>query len=164
MIEVKSIGLEEARKIIDAMLEYSTVTKPGRPMAHAVVDRAGVLVYLARMDGTSAIVQRMAENKAYTAVMWQRDTREISNLFKQGDVIPYRLPIRPGGSRYDVKAKSRYSNGQWKLMLYRKLDTGNDDDVSFNPLKRYSFAMAVFDNSGADHSKATQALVLTFDR
>ena len=103
MIEVKSIGLEEARKIIDAMLEYSTVTKPGRPMAHAVVDRAGVLVYFARMDGTSAIVRRMAENKAYTAVMWQRDTREISNLFKQGDVSllcfgePDRQAAVPGG-------------------------------------------------------------------
>lgn len=94
------------------------------------------------------------------------DTIEIKDhsIFKRGDVIPYRLPIKPSGSRYDVKAKSRYSNGQWTLMLYRKLDTGNEDDVSFNPLKRYSFAMAVFDNSGADHSKATQALVLTFGR
>ena len=65
------------------------------------------------------------------------DAIEIENysIFKKGDVIPYRLPIQPSGSRYDVKAKSRYRDGQWTLLLYRKLDTGNEDDVSFNPLK-----------------------------
>lgn len=86
------------------------------------------------------------------------------SAFRPGDVIPYRLPIRPSGSRFDVKAKSRYKNGKWTLMLYRKLDTGHDDDVVFNPLKRYSFAMAVFDNSGADHSKATKPMVLVFEK
>ncbi len=49
-------------------------------------------------------------------------------------------------------------------MLYRKLDTGHADDVAFNPLKRYSLAMAVFDDSGADHSKATKPMVLKFGR
>ena len=83
--------------------------------------------------------------------------------FKPGDVIPYRLLLRPSGSRFDVKAESRHIGGYWHLMLSRKLDTGHEDDVSFNPLRRYSFAMAVFDDSGDDHSKATQALVLTFE-
>jgi hypothetical protein len=49
-------------------------------------------------------------------------------------------------------------------MLRRKLDTGHDDDVIFNPRKRYSFAMAVFDDSGSDHSKATQPMTLRFSR
>lgn len=86
------------------------------------------------------------------------------SIFKAGDTIPYRLPIRPSGSRFDVKAISRYADGGWTLMLIRKLDTGHEDDVIFNPMKRYSFAMAVFDNSGSDHSKATKALVLKFKR
>ena len=80
MIKANSIGLEEARKVIDAMLEYSTVKNPGPPMAHAVVDRAGVLVCFARMDGASALVRRMAENKAYTAMIWGMDTRDVHNI------------------------------------------------------------------------------------
>ena len=84
--------------------------------------------------------------------------------FKPGEVIPFRLPNKPSGSRFDVKALSRYANGGWTVMLYRKLDTGHEDDVVFNPKKNYSFAMAVFDDSGADHSKATQPIILKFSR
>jgi uncharacterized protein GlcG (DUF336 family) len=84
VIEAKNIGLDEARKIIDAMLEYTTVTKPGDPMAHAVVDNSGVLVCFARMDGTCPIIRRMAENKAYTAIMWHKDTRELFD-FRNND-------------------------------------------------------------------------------
>ena len=86
------------------------------------------------------------------------------SIFKTGDVIPYRLPRQPTGSRFDVKAKSRYDASGWTVMLYRKLDTGHEDDVIFNPLKKYSFAIAVFDDSGADHSKATWPLTLGFER
>jgi len=84
--------------------------------------------------------------------------------FKSGDILPYRLPIKPSDSRFDVKAVSHYADGHWNVMLYRKLNTGHEDDVVFNPMKRYSFAMAVFDDSGADHSKATKAMVLRFYR
>lgn len=86
------------------------------------------------------------------------------SIFKAGDVIPFRLPRKPSGSRFDVKALSRYTSGSWTVMLYRKLDTGHEDDVIFNPLKRYSFAVAVFDDSGGDHSKATLPLTLEFKR
>ena len=86
------------------------------------------------------------------------------SIFRTGDVIPYRLPRQPTGSRFDVKAESRYGDGGWTVMLYRKLDTGHEDDVIFNPLKKYSFAVAVFDDSGADHSKATWPLTLGFER
>ena len=86
------------------------------------------------------------------------------SIFKPGDIIPFRLPKKPSGSRFDVKALSRYNGMGWTVMLYRKLDTGHEDDVIFNPKKRYSFAMAVFDNSGADHSKATTPLLLVFER
>ena len=86
------------------------------------------------------------------------------SIFKPGDIIPFRLPKRPSGSRFDVKALSRHADGGWTVMLNRRLDTGHDDDVVFNPRKRYSFAMAVFDDSGADHSKATKPLILVFKR
>jgi len=84
------------------------------------------------------------------------------SIFKTGDVIPFRLPKKPSGSRFDVRAFSRYADGGWIVMLYRKLNTGHEDDVIFNPLKKYSFALAVFDNSGDDHSKATIPMTLSF--
>jgi len=86
------------------------------------------------------------------------------SMFKAGDVIPFRLPLKPDGSRFDVKGESRYHDGNWNVMLHRKLNTGHEDDVVFNPMKRYSFAIAVFDDSGDDHSKATKALLLIFGR
>ena len=85
-------------------------------------------------------------------------------VFKAGDVIPYRLPVKPSGSRFDVKAISRYADGGWMVMLSRKLNTGHEDDVIFNPKKKYSFALAVFDDSGSDHSKATEPMTLIFSR
>lgn len=84
--------------------------------------------------------------------------------FKAGDVIPYRLPIKPDGSRFDVKAQSRHAEGRWTVMLSRRLNTGSEDDVVFDPRKRFSFAIAVFDDTGGDHSKTTRSLVLVFKR
>jgi hypothetical protein len=83
-------------------------------------------------------------------------------VFKAGDVIAYRLPVKPSGSRFDVKAISRYADGGWMVMLSRKLNTGHEDDVAFYPKKRYSFALAVFDDSGSEHSKATEPMTLIF--
>lgn len=74
------------------------------------------------------------------------------SVFKTGDTISYRLPKNLIGSRGDIKAASRYADGGWTLMLHRPLDTDNDDDVIFNPRKKYSFAMAVFDDSGSEDS------------
>ena len=86
------------------------------------------------------------------------------SMFKAGDVIPYRLPVKPSGSRFDVKADSRHADGRWTVMLQRKFNTGQDDDVVFDVRKRFSFAIAVFDDTGGDHSKATRSLVLNFKR
>ena len=86
------------------------------------------------------------------------------SIFKAGDKIPFRLPIKPSGSRFDVKSISRYANGGWMVMLYRKLDTGHEDDVVFNPMKNYGFALAIFDDSGSDHSKTTESMTLSFTR
>ena len=87
------------------------------------------------------------------------------SIFKAGDFIPYRLPKKPSASRGDIKALSRYANGVWTVMLHRKLDTANDDDTVFNPRKMYSFAMAVFDDSGNEDSYDTETTItLKFKR
>jgi hypothetical protein len=85
------------------------------------------------------------------------------SIFKTGDVIPFVCPMKFAGSRFDVKAVSRYAHDGWTVMLYRKLDTGHDNDVVFNPMKHYAFAMALFDDSVDDYSKA-EALSLYFSR
>lgn len=69
------LGLNEARAIVDAMLEEAA--KRGLKFAAAVVDAGGDLIHLSRSDGASALNARMSYNKAYTATKWQQDTRKI---------------------------------------------------------------------------------------
>jgi len=98
------ITLEEAQKIVDAMLKFASEEKPGRPSSFAVVDGCGVLASFARMDGGSPLGARVSVNKAYTAIDWKRDTKSIREIFFTGeskrDVAwfgePRHAPI-PGG-------------------------------------------------------------------
>ncbi len=84
--------------------------------------------------------------------------------FKAGDTLTFRMPKMPEGSRADIKAISRHADGGWSVILYRKLDTGHDDDVAFNPRKKYNFAMALFDDSGDEDSYDSEVLTLQFAR
>ena len=118
-------------------------------------------------DGTRpAYMQNPAIEASVPGFLLLEEAIKITDysIFKAGDTIPYRLPIKPFGSRFDVKSVSRYANGGWLVMLYRKMNTGHEDDVVFNPMKNYGFALAVFDDSGSDHSKATEPMTLTFAR
>jgi len=93
-------------------------------------------------------------------------TAEIKDysVFKAGDTLTYRMPKMPAGSRADIKAVSRYGDGGWTVMLYRKLDTGNEDDTAFNPRKKYNFTMALFDDSGDENSYDSEVITLDFKR
>ncbi len=84
--------------------------------------------------------------------------------FKAGDTITYRMPITPEGSSADIKAQSSYADGSWTVLLSRKLDTGHDDDVAFNPRKKYNVALALFDDSGDENSYDSDVLTLQFAR
>ena len=84
------------------------------------------------------------------------------SVFKAGDRITYQMPKKPDGSRADIKALSHHGDGMWTLMLSRKLDTTHDDDVVFNPRKKYSFAMALFDDSGDENSYDSEVVTLEF--
>ena len=119
------------------------------------------------LDGTRPLyMQDPTRKPSVPGFLLMEEAIKITDyaIFKAGDVIPYRLPLKPSGSRFDVKARSRHTDGGWMVMLSRKLDTGHEDDVVFNPKKRYSFALAVFDDSGSDHSKATEPMTLIFIR
>lgn len=99
-------------------------------------------------------------------VMLAADAVEIKDysVFKSGDVVTFAMPKMHSGSRADIKAESRHGDGAWTVMLSRKLDTGHEDDVAFDPRKTYSFAMAVFDDSGDQDSYDSDVLTLKFSR
>ena len=99
-------------------------------------------------------------------VLLAADAVEIADysMFQAGDVVTYRMPKKAEGSRGDIRADSRYGYDGWTVMLHRKLDTGNEDDVALNPRKKYSFTMALFDDSGDEDSYDSEVLTLQFKK
>lgn len=113
-----------------------------------------------------ALMQDPAKRPSAPGFLLREEAIPITDysVFKAGDVVSFRLPQKPEGSRFDVKAVSRYADGRWTVMLSRKLNTGQDDDVAFDPRREYSFALALFDNSGDEHSYDSELLALRFRR
>jgi glc operon protein GlcG len=66
------IGHADARIVVQAILDGAGTKN--KPIAVAVVDNRGDVVYLTRQDGASAVDVRNAERKAYTAAFIGRDT------------------------------------------------------------------------------------------
>jgi uncharacterized protein GlcG (DUF336 family) len=103
MQEYKSIGLEEARMIVDAAIKESENTE-GLPMAVAVIDRHGLPLCLARMDGAFSLTARMALTKCYSALEVFRDTITARRDFdsrpeklKSYEFSSYTFTAIPGG-------------------------------------------------------------------
>jgi hypothetical protein len=111
-------------------------------------------------------MQDPARRPSVPGVLLREEAIPITDysVFRVGDVVPARLPQKPEGSRFDVKAVSRYADGRWTVMLSRKLTTGQDDDVAFDPRREYSFAVALFDDSGDENSYDSDVLTLRFAR
>lgn len=103
MLELKTIGLEEAKAAADAAIKSNPVGE--RAIAVAVVSRFGELIYFIRQNGASTVETRTAINKAYTAAIWGAFTGELFEMFKRrgremswygGD--PQRETVVPGGA------------------------------------------------------------------
>jgi uncharacterized protein GlcG (DUF336 family) len=73
MFQKQCLGLAEARAAVGAVLDEASKL-PDAPIAVAVVDDYGRLVYFARMDGCPPVVVELAINKAYTAAVALLDT------------------------------------------------------------------------------------------
>ncbi|NQW23208.1 MAG: hypothetical protein HQ475_07180 [SAR202 cluster bacterium] len=85
------------------------------------------------------------------------------SMITDGVQIPRELIERPIGSRGDIDSMAVYDNATWITVMHRKLDTGNNDDVQFNPARSYPFGVAVFDNAGGfKHAISQEALFLKF--
>ena len=82
MYKREVLGLGEARTAAEAILAEAS-KEPNRPIAVAVADDRGDLIYLARMDGCYPLFIHMAINKAYTAARFRRHTRAFAERRKR---------------------------------------------------------------------------------
>jgi uncharacterized protein GlcG (DUF336 family) len=75
----KLISLEDARNVGEAALAKA-MENPDWPVAIAIVDATGELVYFMKMDNSSPLYGKMAINKAYTVVHFEMDN--VMQFFK----------------------------------------------------------------------------------
>jgi glc operon protein GlcG len=79
------ITLDQARKAAEAALAEST--KSNLPMAIAVVDPAGGLVYFVKMDNTQHGSVKIAEAKARTSATFRRPTKVFQDALMAGNAF-----------------------------------------------------------------------------
>ncbi len=83
-----SVSHLEATKIIDAILNRAG-TDSGSPVAAAVVDCTGRLIAFAAMDNVMPASIKLAQAKAYSAVLGKRDTVYWASTKKNNDQIDF---------------------------------------------------------------------------
>ncbi|MFZ2188875.1 MAG: heme-binding protein [Candidatus Moraniibacteriota bacterium] len=94
-----TISQAEARKLIDKVIELA-IEDHGKPIATAVVGSHGRLVEFSAMDGVMPASIAVAQNKAYTAIMGNRDTSEWDERnppIKIANLTDNRFTFFPGG-------------------------------------------------------------------
>jgi uncharacterized protein GlcG (DUF336 family) len=107
MITVKSLGLDDANRIIEAGI--ARATEISSPSTISVVDVGGTVIAQARMDGASLGSVELAYNKAYTAAAFRIPTSFIKTIAQPGgdfygiaNGIGGRAIIFPGGVPINV--------------------------------------------------------------
>ena len=98
----ETITLEEAKRVIEAGEQKAI--EIGCPMDIAVVDAGGNLKSHVRMDGAFVGSITISINKAYTAIAFQCQTRDLTDdtrpdgpIFGLSDAHGGRLVVFPGG-------------------------------------------------------------------
>ncbi len=74
MYNQKMLGLAEAEKAVQAIIQEASKDPTNKPIAVCVVNYYGHLLSAATMDGTPWFASWMARRKAYTAATMRRDT------------------------------------------------------------------------------------------
>lgn len=71
-----------------------------------------------------------------------------ASKMKDGDLLPgFILNARQDGSAADVNASGKWEKGVWTMMIWRKLNTGQKDDVALAPGQAYPIGLAVHDDA-----------------
>lgn len=83
------ITLEQAKKVADAA--EAEARKRNMNMAIAVVEPSGDLVYFRRMDGTQYASIKIAQEKAISAALFRRSSKDFLDRVAKGDLSPMSL-------------------------------------------------------------------------
>jgi glc operon protein GlcG len=83
------ITLDQAKKVADAAT--AEATKRNMKMAIAVVEPSGDLVYFHRMDGTQYASIQIAQDKAKSAALFRRSSKDFFDRVAKGDMSPFAL-------------------------------------------------------------------------
>jgi len=103
------------------------------PKSMKVISKSGKTMYI-RRDGDSGMAT----------------CEDIIYPDYQGDNLARFKYLAPTGSRADVKAKGKWSDGKWTIEFSRALNTGNSDDVQFDISKEYLFGVSRYEIAGRE--------------
>ena len=90
MLVQRSLGLKDARRVIDAVIAHAE--SKNWNVAVVVVDRTGELIATARMDGRSPRFGKAAHRKAYTAAVFEMDTNGVIKFWDRQAAEGHRGP------------------------------------------------------------------------
>lgn len=100
----KTITLEAAQKMVDAAIQKAR--EMGVFVAVAVVGSDGVLKAFSRMDGAILLSARLAQQKAWSAVSFNRPTHRLWEFIKDDPPllasIPHQEDIVAAGGGYPI--------------------------------------------------------------
>ena len=91
MLDLKSLGLEEATRVIDAVVCYAREGNY-RGVAVVVVDKGAAIISGLRMNGLAGRYFDYAHRKAYTAAAFERDTAAVRDFWNEQGSRGHRGP------------------------------------------------------------------------
>ncbi|HVB05637.1 MAG TPA: heme-binding protein [Acidimicrobiales bacterium] len=91
MIEQRVLSLQDARRVIDAVIAHAE-QHDHDGIAVFVVDKAGDIIASARMDRRSARFGKAAHRKAYTGATFERDTAGVIKFWNEQEQRGHRGP------------------------------------------------------------------------
>ena len=100
------ISLEQAKHVADAA--EAEARRNGWPMAIAIAEPSGALVYFAKMDGVQYASIALAKLKAETAAQYKRPTKMFNEALGNGHLMFLTFPdlcAAPGGLPLVVDGK-----------------------------------------------------------
>jgi len=110
---------------------------------------------------TSASTSAPHDGSTYWAQMTPTQQQDVFAYILGFPGVPGYYLQQPTGSNADIISASNINlvnvnsakNKQYKVLLTRKLNTGNSDDAVFNPAQKavYTFGIALMDNDGINH-------------
>jgi len=92
MYSRSTISYREAIAYVEGALRRASADHgPTAAIACAVVGSAGELVAFGAQDGTGVLPRRLASRKAYSAVLFKRDTASVKEAVDSGAILLSRL-------------------------------------------------------------------------